>query len=156
MIRLEKMRPFRQLGRRGLFLTLFGLLWVCVGVSVLVSSMSTWFSGTGPPLPVVSLLEHPVSGLLWVVAGLASGVSAAIRRRRRGHDGAGFNALLVPPFLWLMGYVWSQAAWIVTGTYGRSTAWIAICVWVIICASVILAAGWPDPDDPAVRAREGK
>jgi len=152
-IRIERTRLFRLVGRRGLLLLMFGVLWVLLGIGVLASRQPR-FSGPGPAVLVLTVLDDAATGWLWIAAGLASIIAGLVRRRMGGRDAVGFNFLLAPPLLWLLGYLWSFAVWAVTSASGRETAWVAAIVWVIMCAFILLIAGWPDPDDPAVRRAE--
>ena len=124
------------------------------GVGVLVTPQPR-FSGPGPEVPILHLLDLPISGAVWLVAGALSTVAGLARGYMHGHDAAGFNVLLAPVLLFLIGYIWSFGAWVITGESGRENAWVSSVVWVIVFAFILLVAGWPDPDDPAVhRERE--
>lgn len=149
VIRVADTWLVRELGRRGFLLILFGLLWIAFGVGVIVTPQPR-FSGPGPEVPILHLLDMPISGALWIVAGILGVTAGLTRRRTRGHDAAGFNVLLAPVMLFLLGYLWSFATWVLTGESGKETAWVSAVVWLIVCAFILLVAGWPDPDDPAV------
>lgn len=151
---MERTRIFRLVGRRGLVLLIFGALWVTIGVGALtVPPPVPRFSGTGHAVPILSLLDGPQAGWIWVGSGAGAIVTGLVRRRRHGRDAVGFNFLLGPPILWALAYVWSFFMWVTTGE-GRVSAWAASLVWVVFCAFIMLIAGWPDPDDPAYRLAE--
>jgi hypothetical protein len=148
IVRLDKTRPFRALGRRGLMLFMLGVLWVLFGVGIAAVPMSR-FAGTGASTMLLAFLDEQFIGAVWIVAGIVAIITAFVRRRYRGHDAVGFNALLAPVVLWMIGYLWSFVTWVVTREDGRPASWIAVIVWLITCVFILLAAGWPDPDDPA-------
>lgn len=150
IVRLDKTRPFRLLGRRGLMLFMLGCLWVLFGVGIAAVPMPR-FAGAGASTLLLAILDEPFIGVVWIVAGIVSITTAFVRIRNRGHDAVGFNALLCPVVLWVVGYFWSFITWLVTRDDGRPSSWIAVIVWLITCTFILLAAGWPDPDDPAYR-----
>jgi hypothetical protein len=149
-VKFERMRMFRMFGRRGLLLLMFGTMWIVFGVGVWFVPQAR-FSANGTNVPLLSLLDANEAGLIWAAAGSLAVAIAFVRKHRSGHDSEGFNALLAPPIIWLLGYIWSMVAWIATHEIGRSTAWVSAVVWLIVCVFIILIAGWPDPDDPAMR-----
>lgn len=152
-IRIKRVRLFRALGRRGLLLLLFGVLWVLLGFGVLATPQPR-FTGPGPAVLVLTVLDDAATGWLWIAAGLASITTGLMRRQMRGRDAIGFNLLLAPPMLWLIGFIWSFGVWLITDESGRASAGLGAIVWAIVCAWILLVAGWPDPDDPAYRAEK--
>lgn len=146
MPRFVKMPAFRMLGRRGLLLLLFGLLWICYGVAIVAVDLPPRFSDVH--FPVLSMLDGFWAGLLWMLAGISAVVTAFARKSFKGKDSLGFNSLLIPPVVWVLGYSWSIVLWLCTEQYGKPSGWVALVVWLIVCAFVMLVADWPDPDDP--------
>lgn len=155
--RVEALWVFRFFGRRGLALLYFGGLLALIGLGVLLQPQSRFTPPPGstdaPRVTPLTLLDHPMLGLLWIAAGLAAIVGSTLRKARGGSDAWAFNSLLAPPFLWFLGHVWSFVAWLMSGgDLGRATGWVSAVVWFSFSAFIILIAGWPDPDDPAIRA----
>lgn len=150
-VHIERLRLFHWLGRRGLLLLLFGSLWILYGLAIFFIDQPPRFSATfSKPIPLLIVLDWHGAGALWVACGVTSVVTCFVRGYREGRDATGFNALLAPPFVWTLGYLWSLAAYFVTGgQYGRATALVPIVVWFIVCGFLLLCSGWPDPDDPA-------
>lgn len=155
-VHVERLRAFRIFGRRGLFLLLFGIVWLSYGIALLsIDDQPPRFTMRNHPVPVLSWLDHQYSGIVWVLGGALGILAALFRTHRHGRDAAGFNALLFPPFVWVLGYTWSTFGYIITGVYGRPTAVTGCLVWLIATSAILVVAGWPDPDDPAFnRKRE--
>jgi hypothetical protein len=133
----------RRFGRRGVFLAMFGAIYLAVGVSV-ATIESQRFSSIAPF--VGPLLDSRWWGLMWLAAGFtALGVGA--RRTLRFGDGPGFVALLVPPAVWTIFYAASVAAFVATGgDFGNIRSVSGAMAWSIVWSVVLLVAGWPDPD----------
>jgi hypothetical protein len=154
LVHFAKMPAFRLLGRRGLLLLMFGLLWTCYGTAILFAELPPRFSEV--PFPILSVLDGTWTGILWAGFGLIAVVVSFARTHHKGKDYLGFNALLTPPFVWTLSYTWSAILWMTTDGFGKSTAGVSLIVWLIVCAFVMLVADWPDPDDPVFRAPEAE
>lgn len=128
-------------GRRGVFLLMFGLIYLLVGVNVLIVDAPRFASVAvlGP------LLDSQLWGLMWIVGGgLAVGYGVA--RSRQVHDGVGFGGLLVPATVWTIFYVVSFASWVGTGgEHGSPRSLSGIAAWSFVWTVVLLISGWPDP-----------
>lgn len=156
LFRFEHLRIFRLLGRRGLLLIFMGGLWTVFGLTLILTPNAPHrFTQANSPAPILGLLDESAIGWLWIVAGCMALFTALFRMRRHGNDAWGFNALLAPAIVWSIGYIWSIALWATTGLYGRPTSASGATVWLIVCTFIMLLAGWPDPDDPAIR-RDGE
>jgi hypothetical protein len=142
-----------HVGRRGTFL-------VCFGVIYLVYGVAQWSRATSPFAalgPTGHLLTRPPWAALWLACGLAATV-CAVGRRRRGEvrawvDALGYNALLLPPTVWVLGYVLSAVLYLATaGQVGSDRAWAALVIWMSVVVAVLVVSGWPEPPrdkDPA-------
>lgn len=153
-VHVERLRMFGLLGRRGLLLLMFGLLWMSFGFGVLTVEQLR-FTSEPARAPLLSVLDHQQIGWVWIATGVVSLIAGLTRTRHGRSDILGFNALIVPAAVWFLGYVWSYLAWLMDGS-GRASAWVAAIVWLIVVVFVLLVAGWPDPDDPAFRDPKGE
>lgn len=133
----------RRPGRRGVFLIMFGTIYLVVGVNTLTIPARR-FAAVAPE--VGPFLDHPLWGLMWLGGGLVA-IAVALRPRWVQGDGRGFTALLVPPFAWTLFYAASVVSYLLTaGEWGRVQSLSGAAVWSIAWATVLLIAGWPDPD----------
>jgi len=139
----------RMFGRRGVFLMMFGLVYVAIGVSYL-SLRSQRFTA----IPVIGpILDDPAWGLMWIVGGLVATVNGALRIRSRA-DAPGFVALLIPPGVWSIFYATSVVSYVATaGDTGRINSISGAAVWALVWLVVTLISGWPDAD-PDVATRK--
>jgi cytochrome c oxidase subunit IV len=68
-------------------------------------------------------------------------------------DALGYNALLLPPTVWVLGYVLSAVLYLATaGQVGSDRAWAALVIWMSVVVAVLVVSGWPEPPrdkDPA-------
>lgn len=143
-------RVVRQQGRRGGVLTLFGIVWMLIGVGV-IAVRTDRFSRPGPGGPL-QFADHWWTGLFWVVGGLIALANGLLRRRFSNEDAPGYAALIVPPTLWMFLYAWSFVTWAVTTAshdevFGRASAIIGLFVFGILVAVVRIIAKWPDDFD---------
>lgn len=135
-----------RLGRRGTVLVLIGIIWVGYGISICLIDHPDRFSSTGPdgPLQFMDARE-------WCVPWLACGLFAlgyGLRGRKLASDTGAFMALLGPPFLWTIMFLWSFAVAVATGGHhGRSTSWLGALVWAVAVVFILVIAGWADPGD---------
>lgn len=137
------------LGRRGAFLLMFGLAYSVYGVAQLVRS-TTPFAGLGV---YGELLAQPPWGVVWATCGVAA-IGCGLWRSRVGVDQLGYNALLVPPSVWTLGYTWSAILYLGTGgAAGAERAWASAVIWSALVVSVLVVSGWPEaprgPQDPS-------
>jgi hypothetical protein len=135
-------RLIRTFGRRGVFLIMFGLVYVAIGVSA-VSIPSQRFSA----IPVMGpFLDNQWWGVMWIAAGVIATVNGAYRSRSAA-DGPGFVALLCPPGVWSIFYATSAVTWFATsGEFGRVNSISGAAVWALVWLVVTLVSGWPDAD----------
>lgn len=145
MIRLP--RPSR-IGRRTLILLHGGSVWIMFGWAVYTAPIER-FSRPGPdPL---NIMDTPYAGVMWVACGVLAVACAALRPRLRGGDSVGFAGLVTPPIVWVVAYIWSAIAYVVTGgEAGSPRAGIGLLTWYLVSAFVLIVAGWPDPTDPSI------
>lgn len=138
-----------RLGRRTLVLLHCGSVWLITGWAVLAAPTDR-FSRPGPG-GALQLLDSPQWGLMWVAGGILAITNAILRKFWNGRDVVGFLGLTTPPFVWLLGYAWSAAAYVSTrGDYGNPRAGLGLLTWYLVSAFVLIVAGWPDPNDPDV------
>lgn len=139
----------RLFGRRGVFLMMFGLVYVAIGVSAL-SLRSQRFAA----IPVIGpILDEPLWGLMWIVGGVIATVNGTLRLWSKA-DAAGFVALLIPPGVWSIFYATSVVSYVATGgETGRINSISGAAVWALVWLVVTLISGWPDAD-PAVATRK--
>ena len=144
--RSVKVRVHARFGRRASVLALIGIIWFTYGFTIFTSpTPGNQFGRLAGPLNVA--LTHVWSGVPWVVCG-AVAVSVAVLRRRKA-DALGFNALLVPPLLWMVLYLWSWFMWLVThGCFGSGRSWVWAVVWSSAVVVIGITSGWPDPVTP--------
>jgi len=139
-------QPTAHLGRRGLSLILFGILWTLVGVGIL-GGPSDRFSRPGPG-GTLEFMDSANWAWMWIGFGALSVISGFLRRRVRLLDEWGFNSLLIPAWVWTLTYGWSAVTYIVTmGEYGQGRAWVGCVVYGVISLAILVIAGWPDPSD---------
>jgi hypothetical protein len=134
----------RQFGRRGVFLIMFGLIYLCFGgISFVIDSPRF------DDIPLIGhILDSPWWGVMWLVGGGVA-VGVGIARSRGVHDGPGFTALLVPPVVWSAFYALSTITFIASGgVLGRILSLPSLLVWSVVWTVVLLIAGWPDTTRP--------
>lgn len=144
-----RLRDFlhRRNGRRRTLLGLIGVVWLMQSWVIFHSPLPGWQWGRLGPGPIEEVLMDPRSGLVWAVSGLV-GVVTAVLPRRRVPDAYGFNALLIPPLLWMVLSAWSWLIWVVTrGAWGSPESWVMAVVWSCAVIFVLITSGWPDPRD---------
>lgn len=137
---------FGRFGRRRAALCLFGILWVAVGISVLTTARARFTPIDDPT--ILSLMDRREWGWMWMVCAAVAIFCGLFRNRYRALDEWGFNALLIPPMVWMLAYVWAEIAWLATaGQIGRSNGWIGAVIYTVISLAILMIAGWPDPAD---------
>lgn len=135
----------RPLGRRAVFLAMFGTIYAALGVTI-----SAWPTPRFTELGTVgTVLDSPWWGAMWLLAGLtAVGVASRSVITRSRDDGVGFVALLVPPALWTVFYAAAVVVRLTTPNVdGPPRSLTAVVVWSLAWSVVLLVSGWPDPDD---------
>jgi hypothetical protein len=139
----------RRFGRRGVFLAMFGAIYLAVGVSV--AGIENRRFGSINPF-AGPLLDSQWWGVMWLTAGLTALV-VAVRRTHRFGDGPGFVALLIPPAFWTIFYAASVVVYLTTdGEFGTIRSISGVAVWSIVWSVILLVSGWPDPDRVARRS----
>lgn len=149
VIHLERTRIAHYVGRHGLILILFGLIWIVFGLTIIfIPPAMPRFTAAVVPTSFGQVVERPGTGWLWIASGLVSWCSAIFRRYHQP-DVVGFNALLLAPLMWVLFYAWSFIAAIVShGIYGLYRSVVGGIVWSIVLIAITVVAGWPDPDRP--------
>jgi drug/metabolite transporter (DMT)-like permease len=134
----------RQFGRRGVFLIMFGLIYLCFGATSFLIDSPRF-----DDIPLIGrFLDSRWWGIMWVVGGGVS-VAIGVARGRGAHDGLGFTALLVPPVVWSAFYAISAITFLASGgTTGRILSLPSLLVWSVVWTVVLLIAGWPDTTRP--------
>lgn len=129
-------RIYKQLGHRGLFMLLLGVVQVIYGVGLLSAadtkpSKLHWWPGS-----VGQLGGFPLSmwGTLWCVIGGLCLVTAPTRA-----DRISYAAAVLLNFGWA---IFATQRWIATGEAG---AWAPAVIYTGIGVGVFLVAGWPEP-----------
>lgn len=145
-----------RMGRRGLILTLFGFLWVCMGVYI-------WLD-TRPYNPADAIFYESwptwLRVVLWTVTGFVAAVAAfqsrhpfwfptfQSRRYEVTWQDLGFMALTVMPTQRAVGGGMSAWDYIVPGEPpGAARSIITGVLWATIGAVILIISGW-DEDYP--------
>lgn len=131
----------RRVGRRGVFLILFGVVYLLLGYSYLGVTVT----------PVVrqalrlalNVAPLQVYAWAWVTAGAICVVSGLVSPARKP---IGFTTAVLMPTLWAVVYM---AAW-VDGDIPRG--WVTAVLFAAIAAAVAVVAGMPEP--AALRVRQ--
>jgi hypothetical protein len=162
VVRLDRSRAMRRLGRRGLLLMLGGLSWLLIGVNMVrhPETQVHRFTAEHPvPRPNVILhaMDSPHWGWAWIVFGTVAFLSGLFRHSAlvRRHDAIGFNALLTPPFLWMVFFIWSGVVYLISGGgQGRDgQSFYGLIVWFLVSLFILVVAGWAEPTEAQVRGR---
>jgi hypothetical protein len=135
--------PIRTIGRRGVFLVMFGVIYVAVGASVW-GLETRRFTDIAPIIG--PLLDSHGWGIMWALCGVLA-VVTGVRRGQNAEDGLGFAALLVPPAAWTIFYAASVVAYLTTsGEFGRINSVPGVAVWSIVWFVILLVSGWPEAE----------
>lgn len=159
VIRLDRTRAASRLGRRGLLLMLSGAAWVLIGIDVLRHPINRFTNPHATPHPNVMLVffNDPHWGLTWIICGTVALLMGLLRGHplARRHDSIGFNAILTPPFLWMLFFGWSAIVSLITSyQQGRDgEAAYGVIVWALVSLFIIVVAGWPEPTENVVLGR---
>jgi hypothetical protein len=117
-----------RIGYHGMVLTVFGWLWICIGLGVLVNPDFN-------PQLIHTYLPVWARVALWSGVGLANMVLAWWPRR---HD-QGFFLLVIPPAERTLSYGWALVS-------GPTLGWlVATTVWLSLTIAVLVFARWPEP-----------
>jgi|SRR6185312_17140299 len=141
-------RLFNYLGYRGLVLTMFGLLWVMIGLSAYT------LAGSVPPDPNLIHTQLPlvVRFGVWGILGLYSFMMGVTRSRWRP---TGFAALFVGPFERACSYTYGLFATVGLGHVGPEWRYLTgLILYLVVTVTVVLFAAWPEPPDEAVHPDE--
>ena len=136
----------KLLGRRGAALLALGVTFLFVGLGTLLAHDS-------PPQPYLlyTYVPWPLSGLLWLVPGLAALWAAT--KRGTGRDGFGFAFLVVPLVLRTFSYLWAATAAALGLADAPPYAWISFPVWLGLLCLVLIVSGWPEVPRPPRRRK---
>ena len=128
-----------RLGRRGLALVVFSLVFALTGLAALLEPAQDegrYILYTGLPVPL--------RVVLWVVPAVVGLWSAF---RGVGRDAAGFAALVVPASIVAFSYVWSMVGHLV-GLTDYALGWTGAGRWLLILALLFIVSGWKEADEP--------
>ena len=133
----------RTLGRRGAFLSLWGLLFVIYGVGLFVQPL--------PVQPHTAYLLHQripseVEAAIWVLSGLCA-IRYAFAKNPAG-DAPGFIGLVAMPLIRFASYAVAYGVNVVT-PYGDPRGWVSAAFYAIFVTTVVIVAGWAETDASA-------
>ena len=144
---LERLRLVRRLGRRGMLLLLLGIAWILVG-STGIAIPSDRFSSPGIGADtILQMLDSAPVYFLWIVSGSIAVFVGSLHDRRiiNKYEALGWNAVLTPPLVWMVFYIWSFFIWMVThGEEGRAQGLYGLVVWAVVSLIIMIVAGWPE------------
>ncbi len=123
-------------GRRGVFLALFGDIYLLIGYSYSGPAVTPAVRHALKAATAVAPL--PVYAWGWVAAGA---VSVACGLLSPGRKAAGFTAAVIMPTIWALIYL---AAWI-GGDLPRG--WVTAAIFTGLALAVVVVAGMPEPAD---------
>jgi len=132
-------RAKARLGRRGLALVVFSLVFALTGLRALLAP--TEDDGR---FILYTFLPVPLRLVLWFVPA-ALGLWAALRGT--GRDALGFAALVVPATAIAFSYVWSWVGYF-AGMTDWSLGWTGAARWLLVLALVLIVSGWKEADEP--------
>lgn len=145
-------------GRRGSILLLFGLAFIMIGFGFATIQMDR-FSRPGPGGPLEFMDDTPWPGIFWIICGVVAVTNGLIRRRIKNEDAPGYAALVMPPALWTVAYIWSSVSWVYTRLahwpyeYGRQTGFIGAGAFGMIALVLLIISHWRDDLDEAAPTR---
>jgi hypothetical protein len=113
-----------HLGRRGLFLLLFGLVYLVYGVASYLS-----------PPPTNLWVAVWVPSLAFGISGFVALLTGVLHPRL---EWLGFVCLYLTAGLWSVQYM---AAWVA----GVPRAWAGFVVWLLVVLILLLVSGWAEP-----------
>jgi len=138
-----------HLGRRGLALVAFSLVFAITGLAALLEPAQD----DGRYI-LYTYLPVPIRAVLWFVPA-ALGLWAAFRGN--GRDAIGFAALVVPASIVAFSYAWSVVGYL-AGLTDYTLGWTGCARWVLILVLILIVSGWKEADEPPSlpRPSEGK
>ena len=128
-----------RLGRRGLALTVFSLVFALTGLAALLEPAQDegrYILYMGLPVPA--------RVALWLVPA-ALGLWSAFRGV--GRDAIGFSALVIPALVVAFSYLWSMVGYLV-GLTDYALGWTGAGRWLLILALLLIVSGWKEADEP--------
>ena len=128
----------RRLGRRGLALVVFSLVFAVTGLAAAIE----------PALDagrfiLYTMLPVPFRLVLWFVPA-ALGLWAAFRGV--GRDAFGFSALVIPAMIVAFSYAWS-GVFFLAGLTDYSLGWTGCARWVLVLALILIVSGWKEAEE---------
>jgi hypothetical protein len=112
------------------------------------------FSKPGPGGPLEFMDTIPWPGVFWIVCGIIATANGLIRRKIDNEDAIGYAALVMPPSLWVVAYLWSFATWVYTyftwppdEESGRMSSFIGAGAFGIISIVIVIVSHWRDDLD---------
>jgi len=132
-------RARARLGRRGLVLVVFSLVFAVTGLGALLEPAQD-----GGRFILYMYLPIPFRLILWFVPA-AVGLWAALRGT--GRDAPGFAALVVPASIVAFSYAWSQVCYFL-GVTDYAFGWTGLARWLLIFALLLIVSGWKESTDP--------
>lgn len=139
-----------RLGRRGLVLILFGLVWILIGRRIFFEPRYQFSQGNPDSLVVLSVMDNPLWGFLWIICGAGAVIVGFLRTHRPfcGRDAIGFNLISIPVFLWTTFFIISWVlSFITDGGRGQSSAYYGMLLYGVIFGLITTLAGWPEGMD---------
>ena len=128
-----------RLGRRGLALVVFSLVFALTGLAALLEPAQD-----GGRYILYMSLPVPARVALWMFPA-ALGLWSAFRGV--GRDGIGFAALVVPALVVAFSYLWSMVGYFV-GLTEYALGWTGAGRWLLILALLLIVSGWKEADEP--------
>lgn len=127
-------------GRRGVFLGIFAVIYVAIGISYIFPTKDSTVRHTMSWMPVWSPLW--VCGLLWAAAGVIAALAAF---RPLPQDRFGFEALAAVSWGWTVAYI---AAWVLGDS---SRGWVSALIFGLLGTAVITVSGMLNPPHGRIR-----
>jgi hypothetical protein len=135
--------PYRwlraRLGRRGLALVVFSLVFALTGLAALLEPVQD-----DGRFILYTYLPVPLRLVLWFVPA-ALGLWSAFRGA--GRDALGFSALVVPASIVAFSYAWSSVGYL-AGLTDYALGWTGFGRWLLVLALILIVSGWKEADAP--------
>lgn len=128
-----------HLGRRGLALVAFSLVFALTGLAALLEPAQD-----GGRFILYTYLPVPLRLVLWFVPA-ALGLWSAFRGI--GRDALGFAALVVPASIVAFSYAWSVVGYL-AGLTDYALGWTGFGRWLLVLALILIVSGWKEADEP--------
>lgn len=150
MKKLQTVYPWlrKRLGRRGLALMAFSLVFAVTGLAVIIEPAQD-----AGRFILYTLLPVPFRLVLWFVP---AGIGLWSAFRGVGRDSFGFAALVIPASVVSFSYAWS-GVYYAAGLTDYSLGWTGFARWLLILALIVIVAGWKEAEEaqPAPARIEG-